>query len=258
MKNERNEQLKGLIQNGMTEQAIEMVRSVLDYHEGEEFVFTVLREEKSAPELVEAILEVFFGTRENRYKQHGYWVHSLSHFTKILWERRMDGWIKKFNEVSFKGANELHDSNCSDRLIGDFGKFAKFDDDPADFHITLENVRWMDWSDLGVKARIEAGHFESEVAFLRWELATPETYMDRSWDFIETVVRPGRIRTTIQRLQDLGVDTSEYRSFEQKLLVKQLDELEGKLPTMKNDWECERLKECIQPIKEAMAALSQG
>jgi len=166
-----NNQLDTLIQNGQINLAIEVVRGANNYNEGEAFVFTVLRDKKSTPEIVEAALEAFLGTRRNSYKQHGYWVHSLSHFTEILWERRMDSWIKKFNEVSFKGANELGDSNCSDRLVDDFGKYAKFDDDPADFHLIPENLLWMDWKYSPYsKARIEAGRFESEENFLRWKL----------------------------------------------------------------------------------------
>ncbi|MBI4708708.1 MAG: hypothetical protein HY764_00710 [Candidatus Portnoybacteria bacterium] len=176
---ERNDQLKGLIHDGQTDRAIEMVRSVKDYIEGENFVLTVLSEDKSTPELLEAALETFLAARENRRNKHGGWVHSLSHFTQILWERRMDGWIKKFNEVSFKGANELDDSNCSDRLVYNFACNAKFNDDPADFALTPENLRWMDWDAGYPKARIEAGRFESEEAFLRWKINAKKEELSR-------------------------------------------------------------------------------
>lgn len=253
---ERNDQLKGLIQNGQIDRAIEMVRGTNGYHEGESFVFTVLREKKSTPELVEAVLEAFLGTRENRYKQHGYWVHSLSHFTEILWERRMDGWIKKFNEVSFKGANELRDSNCSDRLVDDFGSYAKFDDDPADFALTPENLRWKEWNpeyDGYTKARIEAGRFESEGAFLRWKLHRPETHTAFDDDAQADLVNLDGIRTIVQRLQSLGADTSEFNGLERDLLTKQLSELEAKLPAATQDWERERLEKGIQKTRAALA-----
>lgn len=236
----RNDYLKELIQNGRIDQvmgipfSIEMVRSAEDYEEGESFVLTVLREEKSTPELVEEVLEAFLGTRENRYRHHGYWVHSLSHFTEILWERRLDGWIKKFNEVSFKGANELGDSNCSDRLVGDFGRYAKYDDDPADFHLMPENLRWMDWNYAAyAKARIEAGRFESEEAFLRWKLHRPETHialdLDLDYDAQMDLVNLDGIRSIVQRLQELGADTSEFDGLERDLLTKQLSKLEREL-----------------------------
>lgn len=251
---ERNDQLKGLIQNGQIDRAIEMIRSTNDYHEGESFVFTVLHEERSTLELVEATLEAFLGTRENRYEQHGYWVHSLSHFTGILWERRMDGWIKKFNEVSFKGANELRDSNCSDRLIGDFGGYAKFDDDPADFALTPENLRWMDWKyDAYSKARIEAGRFESEEAFLRWKLRRPETHIAFDYDAQTELVNIEGIRSLTQKLKELGADTSEFNGLERDLLTKQLDELKAKLPTATQGWQRERLEKGIQKTRAALA-----
>ena len=251
---DRSNQLKDLIQNGQINRAIEMVRSAEDYHEGERFVFTVLREEKSTPELVEVVLEAFLGTRENRYQQHGYWVHSLSHFTEILWERRMDGWIKKFNEVSFKGANELRDSNCSSRLVSDFSSYAKFDDDPADFHLTPENLRWMDWEYAAYsKARIEAGRFASEEAFLRWKLHQPETHTAFDYDAQTNLVNLDGIRAIVQRLQELGADTSEFNGLERDLLTKQLSELEGKLPAATQDWQRERLEKGIQKTRAALA-----
>lgn len=251
---ERNEQLKGLIQNGQIDRAMDMVRNVKDYHEGEAFVFAVLGEEKSTSELVGAVLEAFLGTRENRYQQHGYWVHSLSHFTEILWERRMDGWIKKFNEVSFKGANELRDSNCSDRLVGDFGSNAKFDDDPVDFALTPENLRcWMDWEYAAYsKARIEAGRFESEEAFLHWKLHRPETHTAFDYDAQTDLVNIEGIRSLIQKLHELGADTSEFNGLERNLLTQQLSELEVKLSAATQDWQRERLEKGIQKTRAAL------
>ncbi len=178
---ERNDQLKGLIQTGQIDRAIDMVRNTTNYHEGEGFVFTVLYEEKSEPELVEAALEAFLKCRENCYGQHGYWVHSLSHFTELLWERRMDKWIKKFNEVAFTGANELGDSRCSLRLVVNFSRFAKFNDDPADFGITNESLRWAHKSEWEyplyayAKKRFDAGRFESEEVFLKWKITAEKS-----------------------------------------------------------------------------------
>lgn len=201
---ERNYQLRGLIQNGLTDQAIEMVRSA-KYDEGEAFVFTVMREEKSTPELVEAVLEVFLGARINRCPNHGCWVHSLSHFTDILWKRRMDKWIKKFNEVSFKGANELCDPNCSNRLVSDFEQYAKYDDDPVDFHLTPENLRWMDWEYAAYsKARIEAGRFDTEEAFLRWKLSWLEGN-------IQTAIHDWQRERLEEKIQKTRADLDQLR-----------------------------------------------
>ncbi|MBI4598886.1 hypothetical protein HY734_01670 [Candidatus Uhrbacteria bacterium] len=154
-----------------------------------------LREQNSTicyPELIEAALQKFFDFRVTdrteefkdtrhltltsakawnwcRLSPHG-WTHSLSHFTEKLWERRMVGWIKKFNQTAFFGANDLEDPSCSERLILDFAKYGKWDDDPADFHITPENIGWMDWRyQEKTRLRIEHGPFESEEAFLKWK-----------------------------------------------------------------------------------------
>lgn len=251
---DRNDQLKSLIQNGQMDQAIVMIQSVSGYHEGERFVFTVLGEEKSTPELVEAVLEAFLSTRENRNREHGGWVHSLSHFTAILWERRMDGWIKKFNEASFKGANELRDPICSDRLVGNFGTYARYDDDPADFGLTLDNLSWMNWKyDQYSKARIEAGRFESQEAFLRWKLRRPETQTAFNFEAQTDLVNIKGIRSIIQELQELGADTSEFDGLERDLLATRLSELEAGLEVATKDWQRERLEKSIQMTREALA-----
>ena len=241
----KSEQLKSLIEAGKTSEAIELVRSEKNYGEAEELVFTVLDEEKSAPELVDAVLESFLNTRENRYQQHGYWVHSLSHFTGKLWVRRMVEWIKKFNEVSFKGANELRDSNCSSRLVNDFGQYAQFNDDPAEFHLTPENLSWMNWKYSSyAKARIEAGRFESEEAFLRWKLRQPEVLTSAS-----------AIHSAVQRLQEIGADTSEFDGLEKNLLTAQLKKLEEKLSTATDDWDRKQAERGIEETREALANL---
>lgn len=257
---ERNDQLKNLIQNGQIDRAIEMIRDTKDYGEGESFAFTVLGECKSTPELVEAVLEAFLKAKPDYAAGHyggghGGWVHSLSHFTEILWERRMDSWIKKFNEVAFKGANELGDSNCSDRLVYDFGKYAKFNDDPVDFGLTPENLVWMEWNThtAYTKARIEAGRFESEEAFIRWKLHQPKTRTTFDYDAQIDLVDIKGIRTLIQQLKELNANTGEFDDLEKGLLTKQLSELEGKLSTEMRDWAREGLEKGIQKTRAALA-----
>lgn len=251
---ERLEQLKSLIQSGQIDRAIEMVQDVKDHRDSELFVFTVLNEENSTPELVEATLEAFLGTRKNRSPEHGYWVHSLSHLTKTLWKRRMDSWIKKLYEVALKGANELQNYNCCDRLAIDFAYYSEFDDDPADFALTPENLCRIDWKYATyAKARIEAGRFESEEAFLCWKLRQPETHIVFDCDTQTDLVNLDGIRSLIQRLQELGIDTSEFNGLEKNLLVKRLNELEKELLVTTKDWQRERLKKAIQKTREALA-----
>lgn len=151
--------LRGLIYFGQTKQAIELIQfKAENYKDAENFVFDCFQEKYSSPELREAVLKVFLNTRVNCYPQHGYWVHSLSHFIDLLWESKMYKWIARFYEVAFKGANELGDSNCSRRLIYEFVNRAKHGENPKDFHITVNNVdSWMDWWGLSdFRARIKS------------------------------------------------------------------------------------------------------
>lgn len=248
--NERNEQLKSLIQNGRIGQAIKMVQTLRE-REREDFVFTVLGEDKSTPKLVEEVLEAFRNTRDGR---HGAWVHGLSHITEILWERRIDGWIKKFNEVAFKGAVELDDSNCCDRLVADFAKYSKWNDDPADFALTPENLVWMDsvkYLDYA-KARIEEGRFKSEEDFLRWKLRRPETHFAFDYDAQSELVNIENIRSLIQKLQELSADVSEFKAISKDLLIKQLNELEGRLQAETCDWRRKGLEKAIQKTRLAL------
>lgn len=260
--NEKSDYLKELIQNGSFEQAIKMIRDAEDYNESSGFAFKVLKEEKSTPELVEAVLEVSLSTRENHSPEHGYWVHAFSHLTGILWERRMDKWIKKFNEVAFRGANELRDANCSNRLVEDFAKYAKWNDDPADFHLTIENLRWMDWEySEYAKVRIEAGRFESEEAFLRWELRQIKSgikeYKEIDHDACTYLVTIDKIQSLIQKLREFGSDISEFDTLENNLLANQLSELEGKLSRATRDGQRELIEIGIQKTRVALAALTR-
>ncbi|MFZ6014741.1 MAG: hypothetical protein ACOYUZ_00060 [Patescibacteria group bacterium] len=257
---DRREQLESLIQSGDMDQAMELVRKMSDYNEGESFVFAVLKDDKVTPELVDAVLEAFIGTRPNYAGSprfgggHGGWVHSLSHFTEILWEKRLDHWIKRLNGVAFGGAVVLGDPNCCDRLVGDFGHFAKFDDHPADFALTPENLRWMDWEYSSyAKARIEAGKFESEAAFLQWKLKRPEMQMAFDYDAQLKLVNVDGIKGMLKKLQELGADVSEFDGLLKDLLTKQLAKLEADLPKAEQDWKRERIDKGLEKTRAALA-----
>lgn len=131
-RDDRSDELKELIKSGQSEKALELAKSPVDYQESEDFVFAVLKAEVVNDELLDAALEAFLNTRENWDPKHGYWVHSLSHFTKDLWKLRKLAWIKRLSEVSFKGANELGDTNCSGRLVYDFDEHALWSDHPVE------------------------------------------------------------------------------------------------------------------------------
>ena len=234
----RTDYLQELIQNNIIDQAIKLVRDEKDYQDSEGLAATVLGEEGSPAELIDAALEAFLGTRKNRYQQHGYWVHSLSHFTSHLWERRLTDWIKRFNEVAFRGANELSDSNCSDRLVADFGRYAAWSDNPVDFHLTSENLSWMRWEYYGyAKARITSGTFESEEAFLRWQLQQPCMLYGSD----DNTIHPEAVKQLevegiagiVQRLIGTGADVMDLKGYERQLANTCLDALRATITQSK-------------------------
>lgn len=146
----------------------------LDYAQREELVKATLNEKGASDDLIEVALWNFLFRKPKTALEHGYWVHSLSHFTKTLWQRRsrwaVEDCLKDLMQAAFQGALELGDANCCNRLVNDFVKNAKWDDDPAAFHLTPENLTWMDWKWFpGAKERIQARRFASEEAFLAWK-----------------------------------------------------------------------------------------
>ena len=179
--------LKDLIQCSQTADAVQWIKQhVTNHQNGEMWVFEVFKEQKSTSQVVDAVLEAFLNTRQNRKGGHRAWVHSLSHFTELLWEHRLDKWIKRFNEVAFKGATELDDSGCSERLVENFAEHSKWNDNPVDFHLTDENLSsWLDWEyHQYANARIVAGVFQSEKDFLDWKITILEALISVE-DFVQ-------------------------------------------------------------------------
>lgn len=166
-----NETMKAYIATGNFEAVEMMIQGVTDYHLGEAYAIAILKAENAPQALIDAGLERFVNTRKNRRDDHGNWVHSLSHFTELIWKRGRKDWIKRLNLIAFTGAVELNDTSCSDRLVDDFGKYSEWNDNPVDFHITPEFTGWIKWEWREyAKKRIEAGVFPSEEAYAAWQL----------------------------------------------------------------------------------------
>lgn len=174
--------LKRMIQKGKIDGAIELLREVLncaDYLKAERYVFAAFYQGFPL-EIKEVILQGFLDThRKCNYRPaHGYWVRSLSSFITILWVYRMDKWIKEFYEVAFKGAIELDDPGCYrylKYLVKNFFDFARCDDNPSDFHLTLKNLSWLKTCGhtllfKAMKAWIKRGRFASEETLRRWRV----------------------------------------------------------------------------------------
>jgi len=243
----RGDQFEEALKAGDKQTALEIIDAAPDHNEGGQCVFVALWLEDTPQEIVEAALQKFLDLRVNLRPHHGQWVHSLSGATRLLWERRMVGWIKKFNEVAFRGANELGDSNCSDRLVDCFGEHAQWNDDPADFHLTPDNLRWMDWEyATQAKTRLDAGRFDSEESFLRWQLSVPSEFAD-----YYGVVEVDRVRRIIGRLIELGVDAKEFENTEQSLIEGQIATLQAELRVCK-DWNRSPIKERIEKLRSML------
>lgn len=172
----RETDLAMLIKGGKTTEAAAMARTPADYHEGELFVITALGRDPAviAPaEVLDAALEGFLGTRQHSNPAHGYWVHSLSHFTEQLWRLRLMEWLKRLHEAAFLGANQLGDINCSNRLVVDYEAYARWDDDPAALGYTTEGLAWTATVNTkyiaGALGRIRACPFADEAAYLQWK-----------------------------------------------------------------------------------------
>lgn len=254
--------LKELIDASKFDEALGLIKSAVRHQDAERFVLAVFESENSTPELVEAVLRVMLDSRENRYRQHGFWVHSVSHFTDELWKRRLDSWIVKFNEAAFRGANELDDDNCSDRLVQDFAYWARWDDDPKDFYLQMENLDgWIDWEyHEYARERIQASPFASEVAYLRWEIEHAKNR--RRWSNDAQVNLPDfkRFDEIVARLQELGEDVSMYQGVKRSAYETQIEELRVKLAELKYDpdmaWKRDASEKGIALMQEHLASLS--
>jgi CheY-like chemotaxis protein len=124
-----------------------------NYIEAEKLVTKALAEGNN--ETLEAALQCFYDHRltdtgtmrdgervkafRQRFEHHFGWIHSLSHFNKDLWDRRMTNWIHKLNEVAYTGGfmGSYHNSS---RLMSNFIHLSKPDDHPRDFGFTEENL----------------------------------------------------------------------------------------------------------------------
>ena len=150
-----------------------------DYILEEKIVDLVLRE-CCKLEVIETALKCFARSQPKNPNEHGYWVHSLSHFTSALWQRRteasFDTLLKDLYFRAFDGAVKTGNYNCCVRLIRDFSNYADWDDDPAAFHLTpdvLKGIKEIEWvkSDEPIKALINHGPFKSGAEFEAWKAA---------------------------------------------------------------------------------------
>jgi len=257
---ERSDRLKELLEANETDQAMTLIKSAVDYHEGERFVFAVLRHKGASQEMIDAVLETFISTRQNWYRQHGTWVHSLSHFTEHLWRMNQMEWVKKLNKIAFDGVLELGDANCSDRLVGDFFRHSNWDMDPKEFHLSVELLEHFKYSREYGLARLAVSPFESEDAFKEWEARyqlNSGNYKEWSNEAQNDMVNAERLNGYITTLNDLGLDVTEFNGLLKQLLEEQVVEFEEKAASTPDDkpWIRERAEKAIEITKAQLAEL---
>ena len=111
-----------LNESGLITEAVEKLRSVpcAKVSRFEKVVMVVL--ETNDIEMINTVLSMF---ETLHAVDHNDWVHSLSHFTKMMWKQRLTKWIRRFNQIAFVGTSKGLLDNCSDRLVHDFAEFAQ-------------------------------------------------------------------------------------------------------------------------------------
>ena len=231
--------LTELVASAQLRDAIAFVSSLDDYEDAENAVSVALGIERCPQNVIDAALECFVSTRENRTGRggHGSWVHSLSHFTSNLWGKGFNAWIKRLNEIAFTGANELGETGCCDRLVRNFSVHAKWDSIPAEYGYTQENLAWANvdvGNDLKYPlALIKASPFASEIASIRFDLGWPQLFL-KTVEWIEQYGQPytvslQKIRDSVERLSTLGDNITDLANIEEEMIRRFIADIETEI-----------------------------
>jgi hypothetical protein len=225
----------------------------------ESVVHKALKIVNSNPEFLDFTLGCFLSTHENNKYVHDRWIHSLSHFTRGLWELELYEWVKKLNKVAFDGAIVLKNAYCIDRLLVDFITFHKYDAVPSDFYISDEITALMDWSNYRnpdkLKSELENSPFESQEALLRFRLAC--TLNSKQWvnEIQKDAISTSAFDSLLKELENAGVDISEFDSQKAELYGKRLQgllELRGQV----REQYIQALEDMILEAEKQLTALS--
>jgi hypothetical protein len=242
MSNSIVDQINNYLEQNKSDSARSLVLKLNDCEYVERVVHTVLKNPSITPDFLDFVLNHFLSTRENNKHGHEKWVHSLSHFTKEIWELKRYDWIKKFNEVSFKGAVELNTTFCCDRLVMDFLRYHTFDASPLNYYIDPENLAWLDWTNFynpnELKQELKNSPFKSQESLLRFRLNG--TLNSKEWisEIQKDATSTKAFDSLLTKLQSEGVDISEFDSQKAELYAKRLQslvDLRGQVREQYND-----------------------
>ena len=250
-------------EQGRYEDAIAIVLRTKDHHDGEKLAFAVLGSvNEVSPKIVSAGLEAFMACRPglgmpgSGYGHTG-WVHSLSHITRELWEHRFVDWIRRFNEAAFEGLDKYGYTSCLDRLVQDFDRYAKFDDDPKNFGITPEHAERVEQEYLRGDAlcRIKDSPFESQEALLRWRLQDYEHKMCYYSYGLGYLVDIEGFRRLTQQLEEIGVDLSEFEGAEKRLLKIQIQQVEVRIASIDREMFRKHAEKLLESLRTELASM---
>jgi len=233
----KEETLQEALALGHVERATGIVRTAGDPLECE-FLIRWLFSLRAAPrELIETALDTFARSHRNTPPEHAKWVHSLSHFISVLWERRLTTWIAQFYATAFRGANALAEPTCCDRLVYAFDAFAHWSDDPREFHLDQENLRWMKWEKHNehVRVRLQDSPFDSEQDFLCWKIKHPDCFCHWDNESQRPRVSVEEVHAVIRKLAAQGVDVSEFIEVERHLIITDIEELLAEIADVGGD-----------------------
>ncbi len=136
---------------------------------------TLALQDPDDTEKIETRLQAFLQVHETSKPNHGYWVHSLSHFDERLWELGLLDWIKRLYGVAFRTALQLGDWNCCDRLLYQFFQRAPWDADPQEYGLSKNTVKMFIKEEMAgrdsppLRERIELAPFASEEVYQAWK-----------------------------------------------------------------------------------------
>lgn len=255
MKKGRHEEAKNVILELGNE-----IGKIFSYREridnGESMVMTVIHN-NPPQELIDMTTDIFMKLSGENQTTIGYWGHALSHFTNELWEMGQIDVLKKLLEFYFAKGMEFYDPRYFDRLIQGFARFAQWDHKASDFHITDDVLTLIERSEDTeiseyAKERIKKSPFASEAEFIKWQLIQPRNQESFNFEAQTGLINIEKVKELIQKLTDLGEDTSEFDNFIPELLQKKLEEL-GKIETEgEPDWIKERKEKAIEITKKAL------
>jgi hypothetical protein len=161
------------------------------------------------------------------------WVHSYSHFSRLLWKKRLIGWIMRLNRVALQAVTEAGSAYCAERLVWDFAVHARWSDDPAQFSLNELVVEKLDWSVMPkfvkyVRLRLRNAPFTSESSFVRWQLRHPEGLY--YWDHEGVLLFDfDKMDSSLRRLRMAQTDRRKANSMRRAIAESELRRLRREL-----------------------------